>query len=79
MQAKQLKDALTGQQANSGSGNSGGGHGRWGGSDTQHMQHMQKMLSNLSPQQRAQWGLGRQMFNARLQQQGGTVPSGGIF
>ena len=61
-----------------GQGNGSGGHG-WGGTDTQRMQGMQKMLSNLTPQQRAQWGMGRQMFNARMQQQGATPPPGGIF
>lgn len=94
VQAKQLKDSLTGQtpstgadsgkadgdsgKAAGGSGNAPAGHG-WGGTDAQKMQHMQKMLSNLTPQQRAQWGMGRQMFNARMQQQGGTPPPGGIF
>jgi len=70
--------AADSNNSGSSSGNGQGGHG-WGGTDTQRTQRMQSMLSNLTPQQRAQWGLGRQMFNARMQQQGGTPPSGGFF
>lgn len=74
---QKVKDALGGSsQSNA---NSGGGPKGWGGSDAQRMQHMEQMLSNLPPERRAQWTLGRQMFNARMQQQGATPPPGGVF
>jgi hypothetical protein len=80
---QKAKEALSGATGGGSSGssstsNSGpGGHG--GRSDAQKMQGWQKMMANIPPTHRAQWTLGRQMFNARIQQQGGTAPSGGFF
>ncbi len=70
--------ASSGSSGSSSTANAGpGGHG--GRSDAQRMQGWQKMIANIPPTHRAQWTLGRQMFNVRIQQQGGTAPSGGFF
>jgi hypothetical protein len=52
------------------------GPGGPGGSDTQHVQRKQSMLSNIPPEQRAQFNLFRQMLDARMQQQGVPAPHG---
>jgi hypothetical protein len=79
IQANELKNSLTGQS----SANAGGGSGKPGGpggrTDAQKVQWWQGRMATISPQQRAQFGLGIQMLNARMQQQGVTPPAGGFF
>jgi len=78
---QKAKDAIAGTASTNPAADSAkqGPGGPGGRSDAQRTQGMQKMLANIPPTQRAQWTLGRQMFNARVQQQGGTPPSGGFF
>jgi hypothetical protein len=54
-----------------GNGNNNGNGGQPGGrSDLQRAEGLQKMISTHPPLERGQFGLGRQMMNARMQQQG---------
>ena len=78
----QKPDGTTADSANQSSGNQPGNnqpHGPWGRSDAQRAAGFQKMLSDSNPFRRAEWGLGRQMMQARMQQQNVTPPSGGFF
>jgi hypothetical protein len=55
-------------------------HGPWGSaSDSQRVQHLQSMLSDIPPEDRAQFNLFRQMLTARMQQQNIQPPGGGFF
>jgi len=67
-----------GQTAN-GQGGNGPPRGPRGGTDQQAVQWRQRGLANNPPQNRAQFGLYRQMQNAVMQQQGVSPPGGGGF
>lgn len=71
-QMQNLKNALGGQT------NNGHPPGPAGRSDAQRAQFVQRMIADHPPAQRAQFTLGRQMFQARMQQQGVTI-GGGFF
>ncbi|HEX3998761.1 MAG TPA: hypothetical protein VHX65_09450 [Pirellulales bacterium] len=71
---RELEAAANGSNANTGTSNgnsnNNGGRGRGGRNDEQRAQHQEQRLANHPPEQRAQFGLMRQMMNAVRQQQG---------
>ena len=78
-QLRNLQNSLAGNQSANSNSNSANnnGQGPRGRNDQQRTQMIERMITSHSPQQRGEFNLGRQMMNARMQQQG--IQEGGGF